>query len=169
MTPPPSHPPEVSVSTRSFWQRRVRDPIRAQLVQGITPKKVALTLAVGGACALFPIFGTTTLLCIAAGIALKLNQPIIHLLNQLLWPAHIPVMYLCIRLGEYLFRAPRLTFDLHALSVLFREQPRQFFEQFGLTALHAIAGWCVLAPPFVALVYALAYPLTNRFVRKRHG
>jgi len=155
------------VPARSFWQRRVLDPIRAQLVQGITPQKIALTFAVGGACALFPIFGTTTLLCIAAGIVLKLNQPLIHLINQLLWPAHIPVMYLCIRLGESLFRAPRLSFDLHALSVLFREQPRQFFEQFGLTALHAVVGWCVLAPPFIVLVYAIALPITRRFARKR--
>ena len=37
---------------RTFWQTRVRDPIVAQLTQGITPEKIALTIAIGSALAL---------------------------------------------------------------------------------------------------------------------
>ncbi|MGC4071325.1 MAG: DUF2062 domain-containing protein [Nibricoccus sp.] len=76
MTQPPSQlPPAAAAQSakRNFWQRRVRDPLVAQLTQGITPEKIALTLAVGTACALFPIIGMTTLLCALAAIALRLN------------------------------------------------------------------------------------------------
>ena len=69
------------------------DPIAAQLTQGITPEKIALTLAVGSALALFPILGTTTLLCLLAGILLRLNQPIIQMVNALCTPLHLPVIY----------------------------------------------------------------------------
>jgi uncharacterized protein (DUF2062 family) len=163
---PSSLPPATAAPKRSFWQRRLLDPILAQLTQGITPQKVALTIAVGSACALFPILGTTTLLCIGAAIALKLNQPLIHLLNQLLWPAHIPVMYACIRLGETLFNAPRISFDVVRMTELFWEHPTQFGHQFGATAFHAIVAWCLLAPIFITAVYAIALPLTRRLARQ---
>ena len=44
MTPPPAD----ATTRRTLWQRRVRDPIVAQLTQGITPEKIALTIAVVG-------------------------------------------------------------------------------------------------------------------------
>jgi uncharacterized protein (DUF2062 family) len=166
---PSSSPPASSAAPvpRSFWQRRVLDPILAQLTQGITPRKIALTFAVGSACALFPILGTTTALCIAAAILLKLNQPLIHLLNHLLWPAHIPVMYACIRLGETLFAAPRISFDIGRMSELFRHHPGEFFHQFGATALHAVVAWCLLAPLFIGAVYLITLPLMRRFARSK--
>ncbi len=136
-----------------------------QLTQGIAPQKIALTFAIGSACALFPIFGTTTILCIAAAIALKLNQPLIHLLNQLLWPVHLPVMYACIRLGETLFNAPRISFDVVCMTELFWERPSQFIHQFGATALHTIAAWCLLAPISIGTIYVIALPLTRRLAR----
>jgi uncharacterized protein (DUF2062 family) len=145
----------------------VRDPILAQLTQGITPEKIALTFAVGSACALFPILGTTTVLCIAAAIVLRLNQPLIHVLNQLLWPAHIPVMYGCIRLGETLFGAPRISFDVVQMTGLFWHAPGDFLRQFGATALHAVVAWCLLAPVFGLIIYAVTLPLTRRAARRK--
>jgi hypothetical protein len=35
-------------------------------------------------------------------------------------------------------------------------EPRQFVRQFGVTALHAMLGWIVVAPFWVPLVYFLA-------------
>jgi uncharacterized protein (DUF2062 family) len=166
----PSSPPPVPTAAplpRTFWQRRVLDPVLAQLTQGITPRKIALTFAIGGACALFPILGTTTALCIAAAILLKLNQPLIHLINQLLWPAHIPVMYACIRLGETLFGAPRISFDIVRMGELFWHHPGEFLHQFGATALHAVVAWCLLAPLFIGAVYLITLPPMRRFARAK--
>ena len=142
-------------------------PVLAQLTQGITPEKIALTFAVGSACALFPILGTTTILCIAAAIVLKLNQPLIHVLNQLLLPAYIPVMYACIRLGEVLFGAPPISFNIVRMTELFWNHPMDFLHQFGATALHAVVAWCLLAPIVGAAIYFTALPLTRRLARRK--
>jgi uncharacterized protein (DUF2062 family) len=160
-------PSEPEGKSRGFWRRRVLDPILAQLTQGITPEKIALTCAVGSACALFPILGTTTALCITAAILLKLNQPIIHIINQLLWIAYFPVMYGCIRFGETLLGAPPVDFDIARMSDLFWNSPGAFLEQFGLTALHAVLAWCVLAPVAGAIIYAVTLPLTRRAARRK--
>ncbi|MGC4072762.1 MAG: DUF2062 domain-containing protein, partial [Nibricoccus sp.] len=168
VTQPPSQlPPAAAAQSakRNFWQRRVRDPLVAQLTQGITPEKIALTLAVGTACALFPIIGTTTLLCALAAIALRLNQPIIQLLNQACWPIHIPVALGCIRFGERIFSAPHVSFNFKRVNHLFWDEPRVFFHEFGDTVLHAIVAWSLLAPVFILVVYFLTLPITRRVAR----
>lgn len=165
-TPPPR---------RNFWQRRVRDPIVVQLTQGITPEKIALTIAVGSACALFPILGTTTLLCFLIGLALRLNQPIIQLINQALWPVHVTVIVLCVHLGEMIFGVPRQRFFVREMRA-FWDQPAasfwshlmDFIHRFGPTAWHAIVAWAVLAPFYIAVVYYVSLLITREVVFLKH-
>ena len=52
-----------------FWRRRLGDPLVSLLAQGLTPERLALSLAAGLVLGLFPIVGATTLLCLAAGCA----------------------------------------------------------------------------------------------------
>lgn len=153
----------ASSSRRTFWQRRVRDPIVAQLTQGITPEKIALTVAVGSALGLFPILGTTTLLCFLVGLALRLNQPVIQLINQALWPVHIPAIFWCVRLGERLFGEPPV--NLRLMGRLLHQHPEAFFQQFGATAVHAIVAWVIIAPFYVAAIYAIALPVMRSIQR----
>jgi uncharacterized protein (DUF2062 family) len=146
---------------RTFWQRRVVDPIVAQLTQGITPEKIALTLAVGSAFALFPVIGTTTLLCFLVAVALRLNQPLVQLINQALWPAHIPAIFACIRLGESLFGAPHVHFSIRYMREHLWTDPGLFFHQFGLSVLYAVVAWAVLTPFYITAVYYIALPITR--------
>jgi uncharacterized protein (DUF2062 family) len=154
---------------RTPWQRHVIDPIAVQLTQGITPEKVALTLAVGSALALFPILGTTTLLCLAAGILLRLNQPIIQMVNALCTPLHLPVIYLMVRLGNWLFNVPYSHLGIRMMNHMLWDDPKEFFEKFGLTALHAIIAWMVIAPLWVLLVFVFALPVLREALRRRSG
>lgn len=141
---------------RSLWQRWLIDPVARQLTQGVTPRKVALSLAVGSALALFPILGTTTTLCIVAGIALGLNQPIIQGVNALCTFVYFPLLYLFVRLGDILAGTAPSSLDVPLMLALIAHDPRQFFHRFGATALHAILGWAVVAPLWIPLVYAVA-------------
>lgn len=156
---------------RSFWQRRVRDPIVAQLTQGITPQRVALTVAVGSSFALFPVLGTTTLLCFLVAWGLRLNQPIVQIINQLLWPLHIPAIFGCIWLGETIFGAPHVHVGiryLKAMSEIIWHDPARFFHHFGLTVMYAIVAWAIIAPFYIAAVYYLTLPLTREFTKLKH-
>lgn len=157
----------TDVASRTPWQRHVIDPIAAQLTQGITPTKVALTLAVGSALALFPILGTTTLLCIVAGILLGLNQPIIQMVNALCTPFHLPVIYLTVRLGNWLFKVPSEHLGIRMMNHMLWDDPREFFEKFGMTALHAIAAWAVVAPFWTLLVYVISLPVLREALRRK--
>jgi uncharacterized protein (DUF2062 family) len=162
--------PQSDGGPRTPWQRHVIDPIATQLTQGITPEKIALTLSVGSALALFPIFGTTTLLCLLAGIVLKLNQPIIQLVNMLCATIHFPLIVCFFRMGHWMFGVP---YDhigvgmMHHMLDTFWEDPARFVERFGVDALHAIAAWAVLAPFWMLATYFFSLPVLKEALRRR--
>lgn len=150
----------------SWWQRRVVAPIVAQLRQGITPQKVALTLALGGVLGIFPILGATTLLCAVAGVWLRLNQPIIQLVNYLVYPLQIALLIPFYRAGERLFGAePVPIVDVAGLITRFGEGPWQFILDYGLVGLYGIAVWLLAAPLLAALTYRLLKPTLESLVR----
>jgi uncharacterized protein (DUF2062 family) len=161
----PETPIAPATARRTFWQTRVRDPIVAQLTQGITPEKIALTLAVGSALALFPILGTTTLLCLLVGIALRLNQPIIQMVNFLCAPLHIPLIYLSVHWGERLFGVPRVPFSIRYVANLLWDDPVRFMHRFGTTLLHAIVVWGIAAPFWIAGIYYIFLPMLREIAR----
>jgi uncharacterized protein (DUF2062 family) len=164
----PSPDLKPPTKARTFWQRRLRDPLVNQLTQGITPEKLALTLAVGSALALFPILGTTTLLCLVVGIILRLNQPIIQMVNYLFTPIHIPLIFVLFRFGESLFDVPHVKFSIKYLREmydLFSDDRNLFFARFGDTVLHAVIAWALLAPAWILAVYFIARPVLRGIQR----
>ncbi|HEX3799392.1 MAG TPA: DUF2062 domain-containing protein [Verrucomicrobiae bacterium] len=147
---------------RSFWQRRVVDVIVGQLKQGITPEKVSLTIALGVTLAMFPIMGSTTLLCGLVAFALKLNQPIIQLVNWLMYPVQLSTILVYVRIGEWITRAQRVPFSIPELLKKFKESPANFMREFGMTGLHGIIGWVVVAPFVAAALYFILLPAMRK-------
>src|SRR5579863_7595944 len=128
---------------RGLWRRRVLDLTLAQLRQGITPQQIALTIALGFILGLFPILGATTALCALFGLILRLNQPIIQLLNWIAAPLQIPGIYLFVRAGEWLTRTPPVSFSVSALLLAFKASPLDFFRRYGVTGLRGVLAWCL--------------------------
>jgi uncharacterized protein (DUF2062 family) len=149
--------------------RRIRDIVRTQLRQGVTADKIALTLAIGLILGLFPIFGTTSALCVLAALWLRLNQPIIQLVNWFAAPLQLPGIYLFVRIGERLTRSPPVQFSLTGLVQQFRASPLQFLRQFGMTGLRGVLAWLLIAPLIAAVVYVALLPPLRRLARLRHA
>ncbi len=156
--PVPAHP--------SFWQRRLLGPIRALLTQGMTPDRIALTLAVSTACSLLPFLGFTSLLNLGVGLSLRLNQPIMQTLNQLLGPLQLGLILVYVRLGEKIWGAPPMPLSVSTLIRSFRENPGAFLQRFGWTGVHAATAWALTVPFIVAGLYFFLRPLLRRFARR---
>lgn len=150
----------------SFWQRRLIAPLRAQLTQGVTPDRLALTLAVGTACSLLPFFGFTWLMNLAVGLALRLNQPILQILNQLLGPLQLVMILVYVRAGEFIWRADPVPLSVPTLIAAFRADPWGFLERFGLTGAHAATAWILSVPVIVAALYYPLRPALRRLARR---
>jgi len=162
---PPAQKPLQLLPVRSFWRRRVVDPILAQLTQGTSPDKVALTLAVGVAAGLFPFLGFTTLLCFLVAVLLRLNQPIIHVINQVLWPVHLTMVVVYIRFGAWIFGTVALPFAPSEVTQLFMHSQREFWARFGLMGLQALTAWLLTVPLIVGGLYFPLRKVLRRFTR----
>jgi uncharacterized protein (DUF2062 family) len=66
----------ISAMLRDLIRRRLREPISTFRRQGITPQKIALSLALGLGLGVFAVLGVSTILCTGIALALRLNLPI---------------------------------------------------------------------------------------------
>ena len=140
--------------------RRVVNPLEGLLRQGLTPERLAFSLALGAALGLFPVIGATTLLCAGAGAWFRLNHPALQLANYLVYPVQLPLILVFVRLGEGLLGASPVPFSVSELLAAFRADPFVFLRQFGATGLHGVLGWFLAAPALAALLYAAClFPL----------
>jgi hypothetical protein len=157
----------VPTGRESFWRRRVVAPVLAQLTQGVTPDRIALTLAVGTACSLLPFLGFTALLNLGVGLWLRLNQPILQTLNQLLGPLQLVLIIGYVRVGEVIWRAAPMPLSVGILMKAFKDDPWAFVQRFGWTGVHAATAWLISVPLIVATLYYALRPVLRRLAVRR--
>lgn len=150
----------------SWCKRRIVAPIARQLTQGITPARLALALAVGGVIAVNPFLGTTTLGCLAAGVLLRLNQPVLQIANLLGVPFQLALIVPWVRAGEWLYGAAPMPVNPALLVGEFSAGPWRFLEHFGLTGLHAASAWLLAAPLLGAALYLAFRPPLHALSRR---
>ena len=134
----------------SRWLARQRQQVEGWLRQGISPQKLALTLALGFAIGCIPVVGLPTALCFVVALALRLNVPVIQAANYMAMPLQVILIWPFIRLGGWLFawgHQPALTAD-----TLFHQSPARMLWASGSVAGQALGAWMVIAGPAVVLM-----------------
>jgi len=149
-----------------FWRRRIVAPLLRQLQQGLTPAQAAATVAIGFVLAVFPVFGSTTVLCTLAALRFRLNQPLIQVVNGLCGGLQVLLMIPFFRAGEWL-GAPHLSLSMAALREHLAQMPWQTAKMFSTIVLGGIGVWLLLAPPVAALIYFSVRPVLAALARGR--
>jgi hypothetical protein len=160
----PPRPPRAAV--REFVYAKIGMPLLEQLRQGLTPEKIALTLACGLCIAVIPVVGVTTILSFATAWALGLNQPIIQAINWFSYALQLLLIVPFIRMGERIFRAPRLTLSIDELVTIAKVDPFGALAQLWTTLWHAVAAWAIVVPFAGALVFFASWPLFRSLARR---
>lgn len=138
-----------------FFHRRVVAPIVALLSQGITLEKIALSLAFGIVLGIFPVLGSTTVLCAVAALVFGLNLPAIQLVNYLIYPMQLFLLVPFIRMGEKLFRVAPLPLSLGQILTMVRTDLPHAVATLWRTEVHAISAWLLIGPVAICLLYFL--------------
>jgi uncharacterized protein (DUF2062 family) len=130
------------------------------LRQGVSPRRLAVTLALGFAIGCIPVLGVPTVLCAALAFGLRLNLPAIQAANYAAMPFQLALILPFVRLGERIFRGaaqPGLTSGpvLH-LPV------SGLMLQLGALTGHALVAWLLLAAPAVLLLTATLTAMLRR-------
>ena len=148
--------------TPGLLRRRVLDPLTAQLTQGVSPGRLALALSLGGVVGVFPVLGTTTLLCAALAAALRLNQPAIQVANYLAYPLQLALFIPFFQAGAWLFDQPPVSFTLGQLQDELGADALGTIGRYLVHDLRAVAAWAAAAPPVGVLLFALLRAVLRR-------
>ena len=153
-----------------FLRRRLVRPVRDQLTQGLSPEAIALTIAIGLAIAVIPVVGTTTVLCTAAAIVLRLNQPLIQAINYLSFPLQLAFIVPYLRLGRLLFGGPAVRMSAQELAAFVSSRPLEAAEALWRVTLQALGAWLLTAPFIAAVVFFAIRPILRAAaIRLRNG
>jgi hypothetical protein len=150
----------------SLLKPRLVRPLLALLSQGVTPRRLAASVALGAAIGVIPVLGVSTALCAAAALALRLNMPAMQLVNYLLTPLQLLLIIPQLRFGEWLAGAEPFAVTLESGLALLADGGLPAVRVLGTAIAHAALGWLVLAPPLALLLHRL---LCLVFSRARAG
>lgn len=150
----------ISKSSASIHIASMKQSATDWLGQGISPRRLALTLALGFAIGCFPVVGIPTALCLLLALALRLNLPAIQAANYIVMPLQFLLMVPFVRMGGWLLASgPN---QAAQASSLLHVSPIHLLSGFGGLAGHAMLAWLVLAVPGVAVMTFMLTMLLQR-------
>ena len=149
---------------KSRFNRWVIQPIVKQLKQGTSPERLSWSVSLGITLGIFPIMGSTSIMCFIFGWLFKLNQPVLHLFKTLTYPIHLPLILIFIRLGQKMHGVPLLSLSIPELLGQFKDSPLQFAKDFGIAALLGIEAWAICSLIIIPAAYFIALPLLRKLL-----
>jgi uncharacterized protein (DUF2062 family) len=143
------------------------EPLLELLRQGVTPDKIAMSLALGFGFGIFPVLGMSTILCTLAAVILRLNLPAIQLVNYLAAPVQLALIIPFVRIGEHLLRLPPQPLSVPRAVELFATGVVHAVTSLWDAIVHAALGWLVVGPLLIWMLYRVFQPLLVRAARMR--
>jgi uncharacterized protein (DUF2062 family) len=145
-----------------FSKKYIFNIVGQALKQGTTPHKLALTCALGAVFGIFPIMGTTTLICFGLSFWLRLNLPIIQLVNYFVTGLQILLIVPFIKTGIYIFNLPDFAYSNDQLIDLFQNNFWTFLQDSGTALAGGVGVWLFTSIPlFCILFYTFLYLFTK--------
>jgi uncharacterized protein (DUF2062 family) len=146
--------------------QRLKVLIMTQLTQGTSVKSLALSGAIALTLGTFPVAGATTIVIFFTALYLRLNQPLMQTLNQMMTPLFLIMLPIYVRVGEWIVGAPPVSINPRVIIDLFFSDWRLFFAEYGWAAVHAILAWTIIAPPLGFVVYFALLKSFSRIQRR---
>lgn len=147
----------VPQSIRELFRCRVLRPLLRQLRGGVTPRRLAWSLALGIVLGINPTVGLTTLVVILLAWIFGLNQVASQVGAHAVTPIHLVLFIPFIQIGVYLFHTHRLPLTRRQIEHL---------SHHPLRLLHAIWQWEWHALVVWGVVAAILLPLLATYLRR---
>lgn len=151
---------------KEYLDKRLLTPLTQYLKQGLSPKKLALTVAIAFSIGLIPLWGSVTALCFIIATVLRLNLPVMVLVTALITPLHILSYVVFIQIGIVIFGAPALSYSADQVFTLIQEDFLVAIRELWYINLLGIIVWAVLSIPIAAAMYYIMLPIIKGISNK---
>lgn len=137
-----------------LWiKRKVLVPIRVALKNGISQKRLAVSLSLGIIVGLIPFYGLTTLLVGLLAVALRLDFVIMQVVHYIVHPIQLALLIPFFKAGNFLFARSDIDFSVREYISYFKSDFWLAFADFWKLNLSAIVVWMVISIPLFYLLY----------------
>ena len=147
----------VPDSVREFFRCKVLRPLLRQLRGGVTPRRLAWSLALGLVIGINPSIGLTTILVVVLAWTFGLSQVASQIGVHAVAPIHLLLFVPFIEFGVHLFHTRRLPMDRRQLEHL-SHHPLRLIRDIWQWEWHALIVWGVAA--------AILMPVLALYIRR---
>lgn len=148
---------------RSAIHRKLIQPFLELLKQGVTPEKLALTVALGISLGVIPVIGSTTMLCTLAALSLRLNLPAILLVNGVVYPLQLALLVPFLRAGAWMFRVDGPKLSIRQIFDMIRANVWHATITLWIATMHALVIWLIAGCLTTSVVYLILSRALRRF------
>lgn len=141
----------VPEALREFFRCKILRPLLRQLRGGVTPKRLAWSLALGIVIGINPTVGATTLLILLIAWVFGLSHVASQIGAQAASPLHLLLFLPFIELGVHLFHTRRLPLNRHQLERL-SHHPIRLVQEIWQWEWHALVVWALVAAALLPLL-----------------
>jgi uncharacterized protein (DUF2062 family) len=127
--------------------------IKDLLKQGMSPDKIALSVALGGVLGIFPIPGISTAMCALLAMTLRLNHAMIQTVNYAVYPLQLLLLGVYIAIGNQWFGGSASVASFNSLADLIRHDLGGGLLALKQLGLYAVVVWLVTSPLLAVAVY----------------
>lgn len=147
----------VPESIREWVRYHFLRPLLQALRGGVTPRRMAWSLALGMVVGINPSVGLTTLLVVLLAWVFGLSKMASLIGTHVVTPLHLLLFIPFMELGVHLFHTRKLPLDRKQLEHL-SHHPLRLFHDIGQWEWHALIVWAIVA--------GIAMPLLALYLRR---
>ena len=152
---------------KAFFKKKLIDPIINLLLQGVTPEKISQSIAFGMVLGVFPILGSTVLLCTGATFLFRLNFVAIQIANYLIYPLQLILFIPFIRLGETILNTEPFPLSMELIFTMLKDDMIGAIQTLWIANLHGIFAWFLTGPIAIYILYIALNPLIKKIPLKQ--
>jgi uncharacterized protein (DUF2062 family) len=143
-------------------RRYLIEPLIGFLRQGMSPRKLALTIALGIVIGVIPVLGSTTLLCTLAALGFRLNLPAIQAVNGVVYPLQLALLIPFWKAGAWLFGGGTPALTVRQIFSLIRDNAWHAITLLWVVTMHALVVWFLAGCIAAMILYTALLPLLRR-------
>ena len=133
------------------------------LRQGLSPVKLSLVIALGISLSIFPVLGTTTLICTFISLLFNLNLPAMQLANYAAFPLQVILFFPFFKLGETVSKVSLDPLSKVQLISAFDEGFFYAIEKLSYYLILACLGWFLVIIPIFCILYLFLCTILKKY------
>ena len=145
-------------------RRKFSNLLKNMFAQGVSPRKLALTISLGIFIGTVPVLWGSTLLCAVLAVLFRLNHPSIQAANYLVYPLQLALIVPFYRVGARIFPwGPSVSLDIFSKGI--KNEWMGNFVPIVLATLKALGAWVLITSPLAVVLYFLLWTIFARMPR----